>query len=113
MKKIAILWNKRFYKNNFYNTKIDSNLKPYYHLAKINGFNNTISYDLLKNKKDKNEYTILCFLTLSIFNFKKYINLFFNYPKNKKIFFIFEPYVGAPLNHCKLLHKLFYRVYTR
>jgi len=113
MKKIAIFWSKRFNNNNFYNIELDSNLQPYYKLAEINNFNNTISYDLLDAKKDKNNYIILCFLTLSFVNLIYYIKLFIKYPKNKKYFFIFEPRVWAPLNYCKILHVFFHRVYTR
>lgn len=112
MKKIAIFREKRFENNNFYNLKIDKNLSPFLYFAKYNWIWNTISIDLLEKKEDRDEYIILCFLTLSIFTIKDYIKLFFKYPKNKKYLFLFEPKVVAPLNYNKIIHLFFDKIYT-
>lgn len=110
--KIAIFWDKRFENNNFRNTEIDINLSPFLELSKINWFETTISSDLLDEKTDKKDYTILCFLNFSIFSLYQYILLFFRHPQNKKYLFLFEPKVVSPLSYFKIFHVFFSRVYT-
>lgn len=111
MTKIAIFWEKRFRNNKLFDTSVDPNLSPYTALKSIMG-NDAISYDLLPNKKNKDDYIILCFLTLWVFSIVDYIRLFVQYPRNKKYFFIFEPKAVAFLNYNTLFHSLFDRVYT-
>lgn len=112
MKKLAIFWEKRFNNNNFWNLSIDKNLSPFLELQNINWKENTISCDLLKFKKNKNDYVILCFLTFSIFSIIDYIKLFIKYPKNEKYLFLFEPKVVAPISYIKVVHLFFDKIYT-
>jgi hypothetical protein len=112
MKKIAIYWEKRFNNNNFWNIEIDKNLSPYLEIINVNWQKHTCSLDLLENRKDKNDYLILCFLTLTIFTIIPYIKFFIKYYKNKKYFIIYEPIVVSRLNYNKLFHFLFNRIYT-
>lgn len=112
MKKIAIFWDKRFENNNFYNLDIDKNLKPLLDLVNINWVDNTISSNLLDSRKDKDNFTILCFLTISVFSIKDYIKLFIKFPKNKKILYLWEPKVVAYLSYLKIFHLFFDKIYT-
>ena len=110
--KIAIFWDEIFNNNDFRNTNIDINLTPFLDLSKSNSFDSTISLNLLKDKKDKDEYIILCFLNFSIFSLHRYIHLFFIHRKNKKYLFLFEPPVVSPLSYIKIFHILFNKIYT-
>jgi hypothetical protein len=110
--KIAVFWEKRFDNNNFSNTYLDGNLSPFKYLVDINGSENTISYDLLEKKWDKDDYVIFCFLTFSSLNIIRYWNMLWKYRKNKKYLFLFEPPVVSPLSYCRLLHVFFSRIYT-
>lgn len=112
MKKIAIFWDKRFENNNFYNLDIDKNLKPLLDLVNINWYDNTISSNILDSRKDKDDFIILCFLTISVFSIKDYIKLFIKFPKNKKYLYLWEPKVVAPLSYLRIIHLFFNKIYT-
>lgn len=113
MKKIAFFREQRFENNNFYNTNIDENLSPFKALVDINGKQNTISYDQLDSRDDKDEFIILCRSTLSIFSLLDYIKLFIKYRNNKKYHIILEPIVVAPLWYSRLFHLFFDKIFTR
>ena len=110
--KIAIFWEERFGNNNFRNLEIDKNLSPIAKFAEENGIENTISYDLLADRPDKDEFVVLCFLTPSVFTFLEYLKMFWKYRENKKYLFLFEPPVVAPLSYLKIFHVFFDRIYT-
>lgn len=110
--KIAIFWDKRFDDNKFLDCNIDQNLSPFVELAQVNGIENTISYNLLEAREDREDFVIFCFLTFSIFSIREYIQMLWKYPKNKKYLFLFEPPVVAPLSYIKIVHLFFTRIYT-
>lgn len=112
MKKIAFFREKRFENNNFYNTNIDENLSPFKALVDINGKENTISYDQLDSRDDKDEFIILCWLTFSLYSLLKYLILFIKYRKNRKYYVILEPIVVAPLAYSIIFHKFFEKILT-
>lgn len=112
MQKIAIFWDERFENNNFRNLEIGKVMNPFLELAKINGFENTISSDLLELREDRNEFLIISFLTLSPFNMIRYCKMLWQYRKNKKYFILYEPKVVALFNYSKILHVFFDKVYT-
>ena len=110
--KIAIFWEERFDNNKFLDLNLDKNLSPFLEFAEINKRENTISYDLLSQRTDKDDFIIFCFLTFSLHNIKRYIEMLWKYRKNKKILFLFEPKVVAPVSYWKLVHLFFTYIYT-
>lgn len=112
MKKIAFFREKRFENNNFHNTDIDKNLSPFNEIVKINGKENTISFDKLSWRYDKDEFIILCRKQLSIFCLLDYIQLFIKRRKNKKYHILLEPFVVAPLWYSNIFHTFFEKVFT-
>lgn len=113
MTKIAIFREKRFEKNNFANIDLNKSLTPFYELVKINWKDNTISVDQLVHRKDKDDFVIVCLLTLSLSTLIDYIKLLFTYHKNKKYFVTLEPIVVAPLCWNRLFHLFFDNIFTR
>ena len=109
MKKIVLFWEERFNNNKFNDLKITRNLSPFNKLTQINWLNNTLSYNLLKNKEN---FLILCFLTFWLFSISKYIQLFFKNSSNKKYLFLFEPKVISPISYNKIIHLFFNKIYT-
>lgn len=112
MKKIAIFWDKRFENNNFKNVELGNTLNPFLEIAKINGIENTISSNLLQEREDKDDFIIVCLLTISRLNIVQYIKMFREFPKNKKYLIAYEPPIVAMLNYSRLSHMFFDRVYT-
>jgi hypothetical protein len=110
--KIAIFWDKIFENNNFRNLEFSKNLSPFNELARLNGFENTISSDLLDSREDKEDFIILCFLNVTVSNILQYVRMFRKYPKNKKYFFAFEPEIIARFNYNRIFHYFFEKVYT-
>lgn len=110
--KIAIFWDKIFENNNFRNLEFSKNLSPFNELARLNGFDDTISSDLLDLREDKDDFIILCFLNVTVSNILQYIKMFLKYPKNQKYFFAFEPEIIVRLNYNRIFHSFFEKVYT-
>ncbi len=110
--KIAIFWDKRFNDNKFLDLDIDQNLSPFVELAQANGIENTISYNLLETRENRDDFVIFCFLTFSLFSIREYIQMIWKYRKNKKYLFLFEPSVVAPMSYLRIVHFFFDRVYT-
>jgi hypothetical protein len=111
--KLAIFREERMNNNNFANPIIDPNLSPFFHLRKILGEKNCISYDMLETREDKNDFIILCILDIHPLNFKKYKNMILSYPKNTKYLIMLEPFVVNPFQYFKPFHIFFHRIYTR
>ena len=110
--KIAIFWDKAFDNNNFRNLEAYNNVGPFLEMANINGIDDTISLNLLEERRDKEEFVIFCFLTFSMIGIVKYIKMFWKYPKNTKYLFLFEPPVVAPLGYMSIWRIFFDRIYT-
>lgn len=111
--KVAIFREQRMNDNKFTSKDVYPDLSPFRYLRETLGHENCISYNLLDDRKDKDEFIILCRLDLHPRNFSKYKYLIRNNSHNKKYLITLEPFVVNPFQYFKPFHRFFDRVFTR
>ena len=90
---------------------------PMKYIQDINWTKDTITIDLLKERKDKSEFLILSLLQIpwcaSLGQYKYMYNILKKYKSNKKVLMVLEPNIISPLVHSKIFHQFFNYVFTR